>query len=350
MNSEFVLPIHTRRRRVCIENNKGIYMDLYEFDAQYDVSLLCGVDEAGRGPLAGAVYAAAVILNSDNLIDEINDSKKLTEKKRNILYEKIIQNSHAFSIASASVEEINEINILQATFLAMKRAVQGLKLTPELVLIDGDKNPDIGFKSISVIKGDMKSASIAAASILAKVSRDNYMLEMDEKYPEYGFAKHKGYGTKAHKQALQEHGPCTIHRNKFIRNINFNANKNNYKRTSGNLGEEAAARLLVSKEYIILERNFRSVCGEIDIIAENGGELVFVEVKLRTDESYGHPVEAVNECKQKKIVYTAADYIQKTNNQKQPRFDVIEVYKHKEKYYLKHYKNAFTADGMDVFV
>lgn len=194
--------------------------DLYEYDKQImtqeNISLLCGVDEAGRGPLAGDVFAAAVILG-DEKIDGINDSKKLSEKKRELLYDEIISKSAAWCVAAASVKEIEEINILQAAMLAMKRAVEGLKITPELVMADGNKCPDTRPKTISVVKGDALSASIAAASILAKVSRDRYMKKIAEDYPQYCFDKHKGYGTKLHYQMIDEYGPCEIHRLSFLK-------------------------------------------------------------------------------------------------------------------------------------
>ena len=180
-------------------------------------NIVCGVDEAGRGPLAGPVYAAAVILPKGYIIEGVNDSKKLSEKKREALFEKIKAESLAFSIGIATAEEIDEINILQATFLAMKRAVEGLQICPDYAMIDGNRKPNISVPCETIIKGDGKSASIACASILAKVSRDRYMLEMAEKYPEYQFEKHKGYGTKLHYEMLDKFGPCDIHRKTFLR-------------------------------------------------------------------------------------------------------------------------------------
>ena len=183
------------------------------------VKLICGVDEAGRGPLAGPVYAAAVILPRNLEIDGLNDSKKLSEKKREALYDEICQKALCYGIARAEVEEIEELNILQATFLAMNRAISQLDIVPELALIDGNRNTGIEIASRCVIKGDSKCADIAAASILAKVSRDRYMLEMAEKYPQYYFEKHKGYGTKLHYEAIREHGPSPIHRMSFLRKM-----------------------------------------------------------------------------------------------------------------------------------
>lgn len=182
-------------------------------------SLICGVDEAGRGPLAGPVYAAAVILPRDIVIDGLNDSKKLTEKKREALFDVITERVLSCGIASASVEEIEELNILNATFLAMNRAIAKLDPTPELALIDGNRSTGIAMPSRCIVKGDSRCADIAAASILAKVSRDRYMLTLAEKYPQYHFEQHKGYGTKLHYEALREYGPSPEHRLSFLREM-----------------------------------------------------------------------------------------------------------------------------------
>lgn len=181
--------------------------------------LICGVDEAGRGPLAGPVCAAAVILPQGLMLDGLNDSKKLTEKKREELFPQIRENALSFSIAFADVEEIERLNILGATFLAMNRAIAGLGLRPQLALIDGNRNRGIETESRCIIGGDGKCASIAAASILAKVSRDHLMLELAKKYPQYGFEKHKGYGTKAHYEALRQYGPSPVHRMSFLKSF-----------------------------------------------------------------------------------------------------------------------------------
>jgi ribonuclease HII len=181
------------------------------------LELVCGVDEAGRGPLAGPVCAAAVVLPRDLIIPGLNDSKKLTDKKRRELYDIITGQAVAFGIACVSEKEIDEINILQATFRAMERAVEHLSLQPDIVLVDGNRAPSLGMPVKTVVKGDSLSASIAAASILAKVTRDRLMEEQDTLYPAYGFAVHKGYGTKRHYEALTEFGPCPIHRMTFLK-------------------------------------------------------------------------------------------------------------------------------------
>lgn len=183
------------------------------------VKLLCGVDEAGRGPLAGPVCAAAVILPQNCEIQGLNDSKKLTEKKRGALFDVICASAVSYGIAFATVEEIEEYNILGATFMAMNRAIAQLDRVPELALIDGNRNTGIQIPSRCVIGGDGKCADIAAASVLAKVTRDRYMLQMAELYPQYGFEKHKGYGTKAHYEAIRAYGPSPIHRPSFLRKM-----------------------------------------------------------------------------------------------------------------------------------
>lgn len=197
-------------------------MDLWEIEQEIIASgaaPICGVDEAGRGPLAGPVCAAAVMLPPGLEVPGLNDSKKLSENKREALYEVICEKAISFGIAFATVEEIETLNILGATFLAMNRAIARLSPQPALALIDGNRNAGIQHPSRCIVDGDAKCASIAAASILAKVTRDRYMLEMAERYPEYGFEKHKGYGTKQHYAALREFGPCEIHRRSFLKKM-----------------------------------------------------------------------------------------------------------------------------------
>ena len=181
---------------------------------------VCGVDEAGRGPLAGPVCAAAVILDPDSPIEGLDDSKKLSPKKRDLLFDEILRKALAYSVAFADVEEIEEHNILEATFIAMNRAISELDPAADFAVIDGNRIPrGIALPALAVVKGDSKSASVAAASILAKVTRDRLMEEMDKKYPVYGFSKHKGYGTKEHTELIKKYGPCKIHRKSFLKNI-----------------------------------------------------------------------------------------------------------------------------------
>ena len=187
--------------------------------------LVCGVDEAGRGPLCGPVFAAACILPDGLVLEGLNDSKKLTPKKRDKLFDLICENAIAYCIASASVEEIDELNILEADLLAMRRAIQGLAIKADFALIDGNIARGFEIPARAVIGGDAKSPSIAAASILAKVARDRDCITLDEQYPQYGIAKHKGYGTKQHMDALRTYGPSPIHRKQFIRFLEKDANK-----------------------------------------------------------------------------------------------------------------------------
>ncbi len=186
---------------------------------QKGYTAICGVDEAGRGPLAGPVCAAAVILPDDTVIDGVNDSKKLSEKKRESLFEVIKSTALSYCIAYATVKEIEELNILKATMLAMKRAVEGLELRADFAMIDGNRLPNLDIDSEFIIKGDAKSMSIACASILAKVSRDRLLYEYAKEYPQYQFDKHKGYGTKVHREALLKYGPCPYHRMSFLTKI-----------------------------------------------------------------------------------------------------------------------------------
>lgn len=191
-----------------------------EFENKYsDLAYVAGIDEAGRGPLAGPVVAAAVILPKDIFLPFLNDSKKVTEKRRDVLFDEIKQNAIAYGIGIASNTLIDEINILQATYEAMREAVNALEKTPDILLVDAVHIPDINIKQVGIVKGDAKSVNIAAASILAKVTRDRLMAEYDKIYPEYGFASNKGYGTATHIAALKEIGPCAIHRKSFIGNF-----------------------------------------------------------------------------------------------------------------------------------
>ncbi len=194
---------------------------LYYENTAYEngYNLVCGVDEAGRGPLAGPVCAAAVVLPKGLILEGVNDSKKLTEKKRETLFDVITEQALDWSVAFATVEEIEEINILNAAMLAMKRAVEGLKNPVDFAIIDGNRKPPLEIDCEAVVKGDAKSMSVAAASILAKVSRDRILRQYAVDYPQYGFEKHKGYGTKVHVEALKKYGPCEVHRPSFLKKI-----------------------------------------------------------------------------------------------------------------------------------
>lgn len=192
-------------------------INLWQIEDDLNVGVICGVDEAGRGPLAGPVCAAAVILPEHLEIPGLNDSKKLTDKKRRELFPLIQEQAIAYGIAFASEQEIDELNILQATFLAMKRAIAQLEGKADFALIDGNRETDFGIPCQTIVKGDSRSANIAAASILAKVTRDEYMERLAEQYPQYGFEIHKGYGTKKHYEALTQHGMCPAHRRTFLK-------------------------------------------------------------------------------------------------------------------------------------
>lgn len=197
-------------------------MDWLEFEKEAlakGYKAVCGVDEAGRGPLAGPVCAAAVILPEGVVIDGVNDSKKLSEKKRESLFDVIREQTLAYSIAYATVDEIEEINILNATMLAMRRAIDGLNVKADYAMIDGNKILPIDIDAECIVKGDAKSMSIACASILAKVSRDRLLYKYAEEYPMYGFDKHKGYGTAAHREAILKYGPCPYHRKSFLKKL-----------------------------------------------------------------------------------------------------------------------------------
>ena len=198
-------------------------MEIFDYDEAIrneGYTILCGVDEAGRGPLAGPVFAAAAVFMPDVEIEGLNDSKKLSEKKREALFDIITERAEDYCVASASVDEIERLNILQATFLAMTRAVEGLRVNPGLVLVDGNRTPPAVTRPVhTIIKGDSLSASIAAASVLAKVSRDRLLVEMDREYPQYCFAKHKGYGTALHMEMIRKYGPSPVHRMSFLKNI-----------------------------------------------------------------------------------------------------------------------------------
>lgn len=199
----------------------------YEYEKQAledGFKVVCGIDEAGRGPLCGPVCAAAVILPYGLEIEGINDSKKLSEKKREELYDVITSSAVAYGVAMTDAETIDEINILQATFLAMRNAVASLCVKPDIALIDGNQKPGLDIEQRTVVKGDAKSVSIAAASILAKVTRDRYMKELDKKYPQYFFAKHKGYGTKLHYEMIEKNGICPEHRKTFLKKILIKSN------------------------------------------------------------------------------------------------------------------------------
>lgn len=317
-----------------------------EYYHQQGYPVVCGVDEAGRGPLAGPVCAAAVIFPDGLVLEEVNDSKKLTEKKREKLFDIICEQALAFHIAWASVEEIEQMNILNAAMLAMKRAVEGLSVEPDFVIVDGNKRPPVELPCEAIVKGDALSQSIAAASILAKVSRDRLMLQLAEQYPQYCFEKHKGYGTKLHQEKILEFGPCALHRPSFLKKLLHPQPKpKTAARLRGERGEEDALRLLRNKGFKPVARNYRSPYGEIDLIVQNDAYIVFAEVKARDIHSPARPSQAVGTAKQKKILQTAEVFLSEHPTERQPRFDVVEIIYCDGQFapFTEHIENAFGA-------
>ena len=318
-----------REARMAAELARVQQMRDYETEAVRSAGgqgLICGIDEAGRGPLAGPVAAAAVILPEDLLLPYLNDSKKVTEKRREVLFAQIKEKALAWAVVMVPPDRIDEINILQATYEAMRTAVGQLAVRPDVLVNDAVTIPGMDILQVPVIKGDAKCISIAAASILAKVTRDTYMKEMDRKYPAYGFAGHKGYGTKAHCQAILEYGPCPIHRRSFLGRILAGQHRaEGSRQETGRRGEEEAVRFLSKKGVKILERNFRDRNGEIDLIGEQDGVLLFIEVKYRGSQRFGTPEEAVTPEKQHNICRTALYYLHQTGRAAgtSVRFDVI---------------------------
>lgn len=355
---------------------------------------IAGVDEAGRGPLAGPVVAAAVVLPEDVHMPGLNDSKVLSPERREALFATIQETALASAVGEATVEEIDELNILQATLLAMRRALQGLGLRPDRVLIDGTHLPQGPYPELAVVDGDATSLSIAAASILAKVTRDRQMVEHDRDYPEYGFARHKGYGSADHISALREHGPCPIHRRSFgtvadlvtgfsedyamfaegidqagglgeLRAIGESIAKARaalkpeeveglreryWARQAalgkpGRRGEGIAVTHLQNAGYKILAKNFRAVGGEIDIIAQRRDVLAFVEVKTATSGRFAPPEDWVTDEKQRQIARVAEAYLLRGPVQDAtPRFDVVVVRLSEEGRSIRHIEGAFRRD------
>ncbi len=272
---------------------------------------IAGVDEAGRGPLAGPVVAAAVILDPENVPADADDSKKLSASKRERLYDEIMQRALSVSVAVTGPERIDRINILRATLETMNSAISGLEITPDYILVDGNILPPGHKNAAAIVKGDALSASIACASIIAKVTRDRLMTELSEKYPQYGFEKHKGYGTHDHMQAIAEHGLCPIHRKSFCTRLRTPGTETSpvSMRKIGDKGEELAAAHVQGLGMEILERNFSCRLGEIDIVAKSGDTLVFIEVKSAANERFGPAESHVTLSKRKKLRRAAECYM-----------------------------------------
>lgn len=325
-------------------------MELFDFDRNFKQNLICGVDEAGRGPLAGPVVACAVILKEgvENIIPDVNDSKKFSEKKRKELYERVLKAVKEYKTFIVSAKKIDEINILNATMIAMKGAVLGLKLNPDIVLIDGNKMPDLNLNMRCFVKGDQKSASIAAASIIAKVERDKIMEELDLKYDGYFFKKNKGYGTKQHYESIIKYGITPEHRKTFLKNLK--EKKLKIQNISGKIGEKICYSWLTNNGFLVLCKNYKSPYGEIDLIATKDNLIYFVEVKLRQKNSFVRPCEAVDLKKRKKIVKTAISFNLKHPNNFQPKFVVMEVLRDREEFFVNFIDDAFImADEYELF-
>ncbi len=307
---------------------------------------LAGMDEAGRGPLAGPVCAACVMLPLGNPIEGINDSKKVSEKRREALYERIRAEAMAVGVGLASREEIDRLNIRRATHLAMKRAYESMAGTPGVVLIDGLDAIQLTVPSRAVVRGDGTSYHVAAASIVAKVTRDRLLRGMEEQYPGYGFAKHKGYGTEEHLQALRLLGPCPEHRLSFLGNI-----LGPTRREKGRFGEDTAEKLLLAEGYEVLARNCRTEHGELDIVALDSGVLTFVEVKYRSDARHGLPREAVTRHKRQHLTLAAQEYMLASGRTGLPcRFDVVELTDGRGDCQVTLLKDAFATEEVDGIV
>jgi uncharacterized protein (TIGR00252 family) len=309
---------------------------------------IAGVDEAGRGPLAGPVVAAAVILDPLRLeeLQGVDDSKKLSPRKRERLYGVILQACRGWSLGQASEREVDSLNVLQASLLAMRRALDTLNPRPDVALIDGPFPAKGNTPCRPVIGGDGKSLSIAAASVLAKVTRDRLMRDYHLRYPQYGFDRHKGYGTQAHRAALLQWGPCEIHRLTFLKKLTGPIPRGPRmqavnKKTIGQIGEDLAARHLESLGYEILRRNFSTRAGEIDLIARDKDTLVFVEVKrFRRSQWADGPLANLTPEKRRRVIRAAKGFLARQGRDDFPcRFDVVTV----EDTRVEHYPGAFSA-------
>jgi len=308
---------------------------------------LAGIDEAGRGPLAGPVVSSAVILPQDIELPGVKDSKKVSEKKREVLYDDIQDKALCVGVGWADVTEIDEKNILQATYQSMRQAVGNLSINPEILLVDGRKADIKHFQQESIIDGDEKSLSIAAASIIAKVTRDRMMRQFDIVFPEYGFAKHKGYGTKQHIEAIQKSKATPIHRKSFNPVSHHLPNMAYLQRNRllGKLGEQLVACKLIWKHHEIIEMNYNvPKVGELDIISRNNGDLVFTEVKTQTaGHGWGDPRSQITEKKRDRIMNAVQHYMDTNELDCDFRFDVAEVVIGKGKPQIKLIKNGMTG-------
>ena len=307
------------------------------------MKIIAGVDEAGRGPIAGPVVAAAVILPDGCAIEGVRDSKKISEKKREILYSKILDVATSVGVGIVHEDDIEELNILQATHRAMRLALGRLLPQPEEALIDGRGLPDQVVKNKGIIDGDDKVHTISAASIIAKVSRDRIMRNYDLIFPEYGFAKHKGYGTAEHLFNLRNHLACPIHRKGFRPVVNYMPSLSHLKesRLLEKWGKRLAARELIRNGYTVLEMNYSAApYGEIDVVAKENDTVVFVEVKLASQKPFGRSEAQMNDSKLAKLFNAMNIYLSKNDSVADSRFDFMTVHFGKERPKVNHYKNC----------
>lgn len=333
-----------RKKEQMLNSERTRLKGMTVYEKKYETAkYICGIDEAGRGPLAGPVVAAAVVLPKNCEILYLNDSKKLSPAKREQLYDEIMEKAVSVGVGMASPARIDEINILQATYEAMREAVTALSVKPDILLNDAVTIPEILVPQVPIIKGDAKSISIAAASVIAKVTRDRLMIQYDDIIPGYGFARNKGYGSRDHIEALAKLGATPIHRKTFIKNFEIgktcdSADRNN--RKTGNDYEKAVGYYLEQKGYEILKYNYCCRFGEIDIVAKDGEYIVFCEVKYRANDRAGKPLEAVDRKKQKTIYACAMCFLKEKGLETVPcRFDAAGVEGSK----ITYIKNAFTG-------
>ena len=309
-------------------------------------STVAGMDEAGRGPLAGPVVAACVIMPLDEPIDGVNDSKAVSEAKREKLYPMILDRALAVGVGIVERPEIDRINILNATRRAMRLAYEQMDAQPGVLLVDAVEGLGLPVETQSIIRGDGTSYNVAAASIVAKVARDRRMVELDRLYPDYGFARHKGYGTADHIEAIRTLGPCPEHRATFLGGILGPS-----RQEKGRAGEDMAEKLLMAEGLEVLERNWRTARGELDIVARDGPTFAFVEVKYRESTRYGLPREAVDGAKRKSIVQLAMTWLHARGKiGARCRFDVVEIVKQSGGYDINYVKDAFPAEGGEFFI
>jgi uncharacterized protein (TIGR00252 family) len=279
-------------------------------------------------------------------IEGINDSKKVSEKRREKLYPIILERAIAVGVALVSSEEIDRINILNATKQAMRQAYTSMECEPGILLTDAMAGLELPVETRAIIHGDGISYNIAAASIVAKVTRDRLMRELDGQYPGYGFAQHKGYGTADHIEALRRLGPCPVHRRSFLGNI-----AGATRQEKGRAAENMAEKYLMSEGLLVLERNWRTVGAEVDLIADDGGVLAFVEVKYRDSDRYGAPRQAVDGAKRRYLTRAAVEYVQRSGRGEAAcRFDVVEIIRVSGGYDITYLKDAFPAERGDFFL